>query len=141
MSTVDQELLDFLVCPETKQPVRRAGSDLLDLLNRAIDAGTVKTRDGTPVEERIEEGLGPRAEELGIACLDHDVEAVVGDPSETVVREQRMVQSRQPVHAEHPEHAGECGEEDGQLEHHRNERGDREQRLAGDEIEIGRAHV
>ena len=57
MSTVDQELLDFLVCPETKQPVRRAGSDLLDLLNRAIDAGTVKTRDGTPVEERIEEGL------------------------------------------------------------------------------------
>ncbi len=57
MSTVDQELLDILLCPGTKQPVRRAGSDLLDLLNRAIDAGTVKTRDGTPVEERIEEGL------------------------------------------------------------------------------------
>jgi len=57
MSTVDQELMDILVCPETKQPVRRAGSDLLDLLNRAIDAGAVKTRDGTPVEGRIEEGL------------------------------------------------------------------------------------
>ncbi len=57
MSTVDQELLDILVCPETKQPVRRAGSDLLDLLNRAIDAGEVKTRDGKLVEDRIEEGL------------------------------------------------------------------------------------
>ena len=57
MSTVDQELLDILVCPETKQPVRRAGSDLVDLLNRAIDAGTVKTRGGSQVEERIEEGL------------------------------------------------------------------------------------
>jgi len=57
MSTVDQELLGILVCPETKQPVRRAGSDLLHLLNRAIDAGEVKTRDGKLVEDRIEEGL------------------------------------------------------------------------------------
>ena len=54
---VDQELLDILVCPETKSPVRRAESDLLDLLNRAIDAGRVRTRAGHLVEERIEEGL------------------------------------------------------------------------------------
>ena len=57
MSTVDQELLDILVCPETKQPVRRAGSGLLNLLNRAIDTGEVKTRNGNLVEDRIEEGL------------------------------------------------------------------------------------
>ena len=57
MSTLDQELLDILVCPETKQPVRRAGRDLLDPLNRAIDAGVVKSRDGSLVKERIEEGL------------------------------------------------------------------------------------
>ena len=57
MSTVDQELLDILVCPETKQPVRQAGSELLDLLNRAIDAGEVETRGGDLVKERIEEGL------------------------------------------------------------------------------------
>ena len=57
MSTVDQELLDILVCPETKQPVRRAGSRLLNLLNRAIDTGEVKTRNGNLVEDRIEEGL------------------------------------------------------------------------------------
>ena len=57
MSTVDQELLDILVCPETKQPVRQAGSNLLDSLNRAISAGEVKTRDGQLVEDRIDEGL------------------------------------------------------------------------------------
>jgi len=57
MSTVDQELLDILVCPETKKPVRQAGSELLDLLNRAIDAGEVETRGGDLVKERIEEGL------------------------------------------------------------------------------------
>ena len=57
MSTVDQELLDILVCPETKQPVRQAGSELLDLLNRAIDAGEIETRGGDLVKERIEEGL------------------------------------------------------------------------------------
>jgi uncharacterized protein YbaR (Trm112 family) len=57
MSPVDQELLDILVCPETRQPVRRAGSELLDLLNRAIDAGEVETRGGNLVGERIEEGL------------------------------------------------------------------------------------
>ena len=56
-SMVDQELLDILVCPETKQPVRLAGSDLLDVLNRAIDAGAVKKRDGDLVEDRVEEGL------------------------------------------------------------------------------------
>lgn len=54
---VDQELLDILVCPETKQPVRLAGTDLLRMLNRAIDAGEVKTRDGQLVEDRVEEGL------------------------------------------------------------------------------------
>ena len=54
---VDQELLDILVCPETKQPVRLAGTDLLRMLNRAIAAGEVKTRDGQLVGDRIEEGL------------------------------------------------------------------------------------
>ncbi len=54
---VDQELLDILVCPETKQPVRLAGTDLLRMLNRAIAAGEVKMRDGQLVEDRIEEGL------------------------------------------------------------------------------------
>jgi len=54
---IDQELLDILVCPETKQPVRIAGQDLLALLNTAIDAGDVADRGGNAVESKIEEGL------------------------------------------------------------------------------------
>lgn len=54
---IDQELLDILVCPETKQPVRLADQDLLMLLNAAISAGDVADRGGNAVESKIEEGL------------------------------------------------------------------------------------
>lgn len=54
---VDPELLDILVCPETKQPVRLADAELLDRLNAAIRAGTVRTRGGEPVTEPLDEGL------------------------------------------------------------------------------------
>lgn len=54
---IDQELLDILVCPETKQPVRLADGDLLALLNKAIDAGDVADRGGNAVESNLEEGL------------------------------------------------------------------------------------
>jgi len=54
---IDQELLDILVCPETKQPVRLADAKLLGLLNAAIDAGDVADRGGNAVESKIEEGL------------------------------------------------------------------------------------
>jgi uncharacterized protein YbaR (Trm112 family) len=54
---IDKELLDILVCPETKQPVRYADAELLGLLNAAIDAGDVVDRGGSPVSAIIEEGL------------------------------------------------------------------------------------
>ena len=54
---IDQELLDILVCPETKQPVRLADQDLLTLLNAAINAGDVADRGGSAVESEVEEGL------------------------------------------------------------------------------------
>jgi uncharacterized protein YbaR (Trm112 family) len=54
---IDQELLDILVCPETKQPVRLADQGLLELLNTAIEAGDVASRGGNAVESKIEEGL------------------------------------------------------------------------------------
>jgi uncharacterized protein YbaR (Trm112 family) len=54
---IDQELLDILVCPETKQPVRAAGESLLRALNDAIEAGGVTDRGGNAVESKIEGGL------------------------------------------------------------------------------------
>lgn len=54
---VDQELLDILVCPETKQPVRTAGPELLERLNTAIREGAVTNRGGDTVSEQVTEGL------------------------------------------------------------------------------------
>jgi uncharacterized protein YbaR (Trm112 family) len=54
---VDQELLDILVCPETKQPVRLADEALLSRVNEAIASGSMKTRGGQPVSEAVSEGL------------------------------------------------------------------------------------
>ncbi len=54
---VDQELLDILVCPETRQPVRLAEGPLLERLNRAIADGAVSTRAGQAVTRPVEEGL------------------------------------------------------------------------------------
>ena len=54
---VDPELLEILVCPETKTPVRLADTDILERINSAIDAGGVVNRGGEPVTDRLEEGL------------------------------------------------------------------------------------
>jgi uncharacterized protein YbaR (Trm112 family) len=54
---VAQELLDILVCPETKQPVRQADRALLERLNAAIAQGKAKSQDGRPVTQPVREGL------------------------------------------------------------------------------------
>ena len=54
---VAQELLDILVCPETKQPVRQADEGLLVRLNAAIAQGKAKCQDGRPVSHPVQEGL------------------------------------------------------------------------------------
>jgi uncharacterized protein YbaR (Trm112 family) len=54
---VDSQLLEILVCPETKQPVRLADEDLLARLNAAIAEGSVATRGGEAVSDAVEEGL------------------------------------------------------------------------------------
>jgi uncharacterized protein YbaR (Trm112 family) len=54
---VDQSLLDILVCPETKQPLRVADAALLTRLNASIAQGSVKNRGGDVVSEPVEEAL------------------------------------------------------------------------------------
>lgn len=54
---VDQELLDILVCPETKQPLRRAEEALLARLNAAVAGGHVLNRGKQPVTQPVPEGL------------------------------------------------------------------------------------
>lgn len=54
---ISDELLEILVCPETKQPVSPAPADVIERLNTEIQAGRLRNRGGDKVSEPIEEGL------------------------------------------------------------------------------------
>jgi len=54
---VNAELLEILVCPETKQPVAPADDATLSRLNAEIDAGRLRNRGGDAVKNRIAEAL------------------------------------------------------------------------------------
>jgi len=57
MSSVSQELLDILVCPETRRPVALADGQTIASLNEKIRAGTLRNRGGLKVEKELTEGL------------------------------------------------------------------------------------
>ncbi len=54
---VSQDLLDILVCPETKQPVAIASEEVLSKVNAEIEAGRLRNRGGEPVTAPVSEGL------------------------------------------------------------------------------------
>ena len=54
---VSQELLEILVCPETKQPVAPASDEVLQKINREIESGKLRNRGGDPVSTPVSEGL------------------------------------------------------------------------------------
>jgi uncharacterized protein YbaR (Trm112 family) len=54
---VDQSLLDILVCPETKQPLRVADASLLERVNASARQGTLATRGGKALAAPVEAGL------------------------------------------------------------------------------------
>lgn len=50
---ISKELLDLLVCPESRMPLKLADEELLARLNQAIAAGKVKNRSGQQVTESL----------------------------------------------------------------------------------------
>ena len=54
---MDQELLDMLCCPETKEDVSLADAKLVETLNRKIEAGELKNRGGETIKEKMDSGL------------------------------------------------------------------------------------
>lgn len=54
---IDADLLKFLCCPETRQPVRPADDVLIASLNDQIVAGKIMTRAGHTVSEKLDGGL------------------------------------------------------------------------------------
>ncbi|MSR35457.1 MAG: hypothetical protein EXR95_02265 [Gemmatimonadetes bacterium] len=54
---VDPELLEILVCPETRQRVHEADPELVRRLNAAIAGGAVRNHAGEPVGQAVDGGL------------------------------------------------------------------------------------
>ena len=54
---IDSELLDILVCPENKTPVKMVDDDVIARANEAIGNGKLKNRAGETIEEAIDGGL------------------------------------------------------------------------------------
>ncbi|MCC6640792.1 MAG: hypothetical protein IT386_06490 [Deltaproteobacteria bacterium] len=54
---ISNELLEILVCPETKQPVRPAPPALIERTNVEIRAGRLRNRGGEAVTKEIREAL------------------------------------------------------------------------------------
>ena len=54
---IAKELLDILVCPETRQPLQEAPPEVLARLNAAIAAGALVNRSGQRIEARLAGGL------------------------------------------------------------------------------------
>ena len=86
---IDQELLDILACPETKEGVSLADQSLIDKINDKIKAGEIKNRGGEDVTESIDGGLlredgkylYPIRDEIPIMLIDEaiPVEGIAGD--------------------------------------------------------------
>ncbi len=57
MPQVATDLVEILVCPETKQPVRLATAPELAGVNEKIRAGTLRNRGGEAVKSELVEGL------------------------------------------------------------------------------------
>lgn len=54
---IAKELLEILVCPETKQPLEIAPASLIAQLNERICQGTLKNRAGSLIRKPLQDGL------------------------------------------------------------------------------------
>lgn len=55
--SVDKHLLEILVCPVTKTPVKLLAKDKLAILNHEVDKGEVTYVDGSPVGGPLDDAL------------------------------------------------------------------------------------
>jgi uncharacterized protein YbaR (Trm112 family) len=54
---ISPELLELLVCPETRQSLAVADDELVARLNRAIEARQLKNKVGQPLEKTLDGAL------------------------------------------------------------------------------------
>lgn len=70
--SIDRELLEILVCPETRQPLTIADPALLARINADIKNGRLRTRGGEVVSTEIREAL-VREDRKFLYVVDDDI--------------------------------------------------------------------
>jgi uncharacterized protein len=77
---IDQQLLDILICPESQQPLTRAGQAVLARLNDEIRGRRLRNRAGEIVESEIQEAL-VREDGKFLYVVDDDIPIMLIDQS------------------------------------------------------------
>ena len=77
---IDRELLDILVCPDSRQPLTPAGEALLARLNGEIRGRRLRNRGGEVVESEIREAL-VREDGRYLYVVDDDIPIMLIDQS------------------------------------------------------------
>jgi uncharacterized protein YbaR (Trm112 family) len=77
---VNAELLEILVCPETKQPLHVADASVIADLNEKIKAGTLRNRGGDKPAKEIDEGL-VREDGRVLYVVDDDIPVMLVEES------------------------------------------------------------
>jgi uncharacterized protein YbaR (Trm112 family) len=77
---ISTELLEILVCPETKQPVALATPERLEELNLKIRSGELRNRSGDTVQKELTEAL-VREDERVLYPIDDGIPVMLIDES------------------------------------------------------------
>ena len=77
---IDPELLEILVCPESRQPLRVADELLIARLNADIRSRRLRNRGGEVVSSEIHEGL-VREDRKFLYVVDDDIPIMLIDQS------------------------------------------------------------
>ncbi len=75
---LDEELLELLVCPESREKLRVADEAVVAKVNAAIEAGTLKNRNGDPVTQKLDTGL-LRVDDAMLYAVVEDIPNLVVD--------------------------------------------------------------
>jgi uncharacterized protein YbaR (Trm112 family) len=78
---ISEELLNIIVCPETKQDLILADADLIDSINTLIENGELLNRTRQKVTEKIEGGLIQKEDRQYLYPIRNEIPILLRDES------------------------------------------------------------
>ncbi len=78
---IDQELLNILACPETKQDLELASTELIEKINSLIEKGSLTNRGGQKLEQKIEGGLIQKTDRKYLYPIREDIPIMLVEES------------------------------------------------------------